>query len=158
MTPLIIQKIPPTEARCLMLLHQASFPTPWDETYFTQALSQDSMLALGVWRTSSKQCLGFVLLQLVPEEAEIITLCIHPNFRRQGLARALLREVLELKTITSCFLEVTPTNQPAVKLYETFGFRVIGKRPQYYQRAEGSFEDAFIYKYSKKEQTLEKNT
>ena len=36
------------------------------------------------------------------------------------------------------FLEVDETNQPAIALYRRFGFREVGKRPRYYQSAEGA--------------------
>lgn len=65
-----------------------------------------------------------------PGEAEILNLAVHPTYRRRGIARALLYDVLA--NPGDWFLEVRESNLPAVELYRSLGFQVVGVRPSYY--------------------------
>ena len=63
-------------------------------------------------------------------EREILNLAVHPDRRRQKIASALLKQ--ELARGGAFFLEVRESNMAARKLYESLGFRAIGRRNQYY--------------------------
>jgi [ribosomal protein S18]-alanine N-acetyltransferase len=75
---------------------------------------------------------GFLVCrQTSPDEHEILNLAVHPNHRRRGLARMLLSQMLAAGR-GSYFLEVRASNDSAICLYETVGFRQIGQRQSYY--------------------------
>ncbi|MCR5502056.1 MAG: ribosomal protein S18-alanine N-acetyltransferase [Lachnospiraceae bacterium] len=77
-------------------------------------------------------------------EAEITNVAVHPDYRRTGLAKRLLTEALKLSEgmgIRNVTLEVRPSNEAAIGLYESFGFREEGRRPHFYEKPE---EDALI--------------
>ena len=79
---------------------------------------------------------SFILGRTLGEEAEILFLFVHPNFRRQGRARELMMfffKSLQAKRINRCFLEVNPKNQSAINLYTKAGFSTIGTRKNYYK-------------------------
>jgi len=66
---------------------------------------------------------------------ELHPLAVHPEFRRRGVARALLAAMLDgarRRGVELIFLEVRPTNAEAIGLYGSFGFQVIGRRKGYY--------------------------
>ena len=81
-----------------------------------------------------------LIAQVLDQEAEIITLAVHPEKRRQGLARCLIEELT--KTIANnlppnnpkrrILLEVAESSFPARQLYESMGFQVFHRRPGYY--------------------------
>ena len=78
---------------------------------------------------------GFVVYRVTLDEAEIITIGVHPDARNTGIASAMIGIVLgELKKsgVKTVFLEVATDNIPARRLYETNGFVQIGVRPKYY--------------------------
>ena len=80
-------------------------------------------------------CGGIVLARAVAGEAEILTLAVRPEVRRQGIARALLGAAM--REAASCgagvmFLEVAAGNRPARALYAALGFAEIGRRRRYY--------------------------
>ncbi len=78
---------------------------------------------------------GFVVYRVTLDEAEIITIGVHPDARNTGIASAMIGIVLgELKKsrVKTVFLEVATDNTPARRLYETNGFVQIGVRPKYY--------------------------
>lgn len=76
---------------------------------------------------------GFIVTRTVaPDEREILNLAVHPERRRQGVARSLLRASLEAFD-GAWFLEVRASNAVAVGLYESLGFKAVGRREGYYQ-------------------------
>jgi len=73
-------------------------------------------------------------------ESEILNMAVQSNFRRRGIGRALLASVLQGEV----FLEVRESNQVARALYETVGFRMAGRRRQYYSNPD---EDAIVMRF-----------
>lgn len=78
---------------------------------------------------------GFVVWRLVADEAEIITIGVHPDARRAGIAAAMLTLVendIKKRGGKKIFLEVAENNRSARGLYEHNGYVRIGVRPKYY--------------------------
>lgn len=78
---------------------------------------------------------GMILARVAADEAEILTLAVHPAKRRQGLGAALLRAAMRRAAAlgaTSMFLEVAVTNRAARDLYAAHGFARSGLRRRYY--------------------------
>ena len=89
---------------------------------------------------------GFIIAQVEVEEntefGHIITINVAPNCRRKGVAAKLLREIetiLKQKGITECRLEVREDNHPAIKLYQTLGYQIVGKLENYYGKKHGLY-------------------
>jgi ribosomal-protein-alanine N-acetyltransferase len=82
---------------------------------------------------------GFLVVQSVVAEAELLNLCVALEKRRAGLAEALLHEaVAELRRahVDRLFLEVRESNTPAISFYEKHQFRKTGRRPAYYRNPD----------------------
>jgi ribosomal protein S18 acetylase RimI-like enzyme len=78
------------------------------------------------------QVVGFLAVrQTAQDEREILNLAVDPAHRRKGVARRLLEDRLK-RAQSSWFLEVRQSNLPAIRLYESLGFRVSGRREGYY--------------------------
>lgn len=78
------------------------------------------------------------------DEGQITNIAVHPDHRRQGLGRAILRALLKhAKTahLSSVTLEVRPSNTAAIALYKKNGFTEIGRRKAFYSKPT---EDALI--------------
>ncbi len=73
---------------------------------------------------------GFILSRTVLDETEILTLAVHPYFRRRGVGRSLVQAILPKGQV---FLEVAVCNNPAAALYEKCGFVKAGLRRGYYR-------------------------
>lgn len=81
------------------------------------------------------QVVGFVCFRVIRDQAELLNLAVHPSCRRQGVGSRLLEETLAAASqggATRIFLEVRPSNAPAVRFYERHGFLAWGRRPGYY--------------------------
>ncbi len=90
------------------------------------------------------KCVGYMGVWKIVDEAHITTLAVHPECRGQHIAQALM--IAQIEECADCqikylTLEVRPSNTPAIKLYEKFGFNSLGVRKKYYQ---DNGEDAII--------------
>lgn len=82
---------------------------------------------------------GFSLFRQVGEEAELLTLAVHPEIWNNGLGRALVIEGCSALLAHGCdvvFLEVARGNGRALSLYRNIGFLVTGERRNYYNASE----------------------
>ena len=81
------------------------------------------------------------------DEGEILTVVVARALRRSGLGwklmDAVLRE-LHAARAQALFLEVDESNAPALALYRRLGFREVGRRPSYYDHAEGKKSAALV--------------
>jgi ribosomal-protein-alanine N-acetyltransferase len=75
---------------------------------------------------------GFLVVRKVAGEAEILNLAVAPEWRRRGLARELLRTVLD-EFQGPVFLEVRESNQAARSTYQALGFVEVTRRDSYYE-------------------------
>jgi tRNA threonylcarbamoyl adenosine modification protein YeaZ/ribosomal-protein-alanine acetyltransferase len=127
----------------LAVIHGESFAAGWDEQSIGTSLGLPGAAALVVELAGIVY--GFVMYQHIAGEAEILTLCVSPNFRRQHFGDQLLGGVIaKLRTekVTKLFLEVAADNQAALSLYGRFGFARTGLRRGYYQRQDRAAVDA----------------
>jgi ribosomal protein S18 acetylase RimI-like enzyme len=69
--------------------------------------------------------------QSAPDEAELLNIAVHPDYRRRGIGSALLT-VLREQAQGTIFLEVAETNSPAIALYRKHGWEAAGLREGYY--------------------------
>lgn len=79
---------------------------------------------------------GYIGSYIDLEHAEIATLYVLEKDRKKGIAKALIETLLnQLKTLSvkKLTLEVSIKNKPAIHLYESFGFKIINTRNQYYK-------------------------
>jgi len=132
-------------------LHRDAFAMPWSERVWrheVRAPSSRVWVAVRPGDSGGEAVVGVVVLWLLPPpEAEIATLVVHPEHRRQGIGRALLRQALTYACaqgpVQRVFLEVRADNAPAQALYRAFGFAVVGRRRHYYFTPQGRV-DALI--------------
>ena len=126
----------------LVLLEGHCFSDPWTIDQYLESLEQNNFKALGIFQ--DKELIAYISFNLMYDEAEIINLAVHPRYRRTGLARSLVSKALEicsLAMVKKVFLEVRPSNYPALGIYRGFGFRKISRRKKYYS---DNLEDALV--------------
>ena len=124
-------------------IESASYPFPWTRGIFQDCLRVGYRCHV---LEADGRLAGYGIVSHALDEAHLLNLCIHPEQRRNGLARLLLEHVVREARVGAAnrlFLEVRPSNEAAVDLYKSSGFRTIGRRPGYYPADEGR-EDAMV--------------
>jgi ribosomal-protein-alanine acetyltransferase len=89
----------------------------------------------GLLAAEENGVVGFAAVRPVAGEAQVYMIAVAAGARRRGVGRALLSRGLDRAKSAGCdraTLEVSEKNAAAVKLYESFGFRVVGRRTKYY--------------------------
>lgn len=110
-------------------IEAACFSTPWNPLTLEAELENDcSHIFTAV---ENGRAVGYVLLYIVAGEADIVRVAVLPEYRRQGVARALLTRAFE-KIEGAVFLDVRESNIPAIELYKSLGFEDTGVRKNYY--------------------------
>ena len=75
---------------------------------------------------------AFVHVRILYETLEIINIVVDPSYRRRGIATLLLEHIKNIDGIKEMTLEVNINNEPALKTYQNFNFKVISERKNYY--------------------------
>jgi [ribosomal protein S18]-alanine N-acetyltransferase len=140
----------------VLAIERRSFPTPWSLAMFVLELARPSGVCLAVTqeealagsgrvmsgRAGQQQLLGYLICSRYADDWHIMNIAVDPSNRRRGLATALLEELFVRAGRDRAYtLEVRTTNDPAIALYQRFGFRPAGTRKGYYQ---DTGEDALI--------------
>lgn len=118
-----------------------SQPEPWTENSFREELGRASLFVARLSADASSPCpvsadiAGFICFWSVCDEVQILNIAVRKSMRGKGVARALLDFAIQTgqrRRARVATLEVRKSNLAARGLYESMGFRIIGKRPGYY--------------------------
>ena len=141
-------------ADILSKIHEKCFQTGWTASDFCSLLltpgTRATIATISGYDPSPS---GFSLTRIAAAECEIIALCVLPNYRRKGIATALLTNLVkEMKwlRISNIFLEVNKNNLSAYRLYASLGFQKVGRRKNYY-KVDEKWLDALILRMELKD-------
>ena len=124
-------------------IERTIFLTPWPRHAYHRELSQNRQALYLVLRDESG-IVGYGGVWKVGDEAHITTIGVRQSDQGKGFGRALFGALLlrayalGARWVT---LEVRLSNRRAIRLYEAFGFKVIGRRRGYYT---DNSEDAVV--------------
>jgi ribosomal-protein-alanine acetyltransferase len=129
----------------IMAVDAVTFTNPWTrEMYEAEARRSDVSRLYVAYPQSGGPLVAYCSVWVIYDELHINNLAVHPEWRRLGVARALLDVVLREAAAAGAHeatLEVRRSNAPALKLYESLGFSVEGVRLGYYTQPD---EDALV--------------
>lgn len=123
-------------------LEKRCFSDPWSENSIRSELT--GRLSLWVVALDGDTVAGYIGSQSVLGESDMMNVAVAPEYRRRGIAQALILELirrLSQQGNRSLMLEVRASNTPAIALYHKLGFAQVGRRPNYYRNPK---EDALI--------------
>lgn len=135
----------PEQAEILTAIHAEAFSNYWNPNDFNDFFAVRGTHALLAERAGNPAAM--VVLRVVEEQADIITIAVRPPYRRQGLGKILMNQSIEMAKqlgATAMFLDVENGNTSAMALYASLGFSQIARRKLYYRQKDGSYTDALV--------------
>lgn len=119
-----------------------TFSMPWSEQAFTDSLALEHTIF--VVAEQQGEIAGYCGMYTSFQEGEIVNVAVAKKYQRRGVGSRLLQFLFfeSLKSDITCFfLEVRKSNEPAIHLYQCFGFKEIGIRKNFYEKPR---EDAIV--------------
>ena len=107
---------------------------PWSRTQLKESIRNPNNLCYSA--TYEGDIIGYLIVMLAGETADILNIGINPNYQRKGYGSLLINYLFkELKNrlIEELFLEVRESNQSAISFYLNQGFKEISIRKNYYK-------------------------
>ena len=129
----------------VLLLEQTAYSHPWSRGNFIDSLAAGYTAELRL--DISGDLLGYFVALPGFEETHLLNLTVAPDRQRAGQGSAMLERLLSLcqqRGDEAVWLEVRPSNQPALALYQRFGFVQVGHRRRYYPASGNRREDALV--------------
>ena len=142
MEEILIRRMTEDDAPYLSAIDQKTFSMPWKTEDFLEMIAKESV-AYYVAKIDG-EIVGGAGVRNILGDGEITNVVVDENFRRRGIARRLLTELMDEGRrlgVTAFTLEVRAGNAPAINLYESLGFAGVGYRKNFYERPT---EDALI--------------
>ncbi len=127
----------------VMLIEPTIYSHPWTRGNFLDSLHAGHHAWVMI---QGDEVIGYAVLMIVLDEAQLLNLSIAASFQKQGLGRALLNHVMTQAVSLEAdymFLEVRASNVAAIALYQRVGFKQVSVRRGYYPADPGR-EDAII--------------
>ena len=146
----LIRRMTLEDLPAVMELEKASFTNPWSLELLKRELGHDwSVIYLleEPLPEGDKLLLGICIFWIVHDEVHVLNVATTPAHRGRGVGRALMDATLAEGRARKCSLatlEVRKSNEPAISLYKSLGFRAVGVRPNYYADAGQPPEDAVV--------------
>ena len=136
------RKMTPDDADAVAELELRCFAMPWSRADFFREFQNE--LAEYVVGELDKKIVAYAGAWVTFEQAEVMHIAVEPELRGQGIGTLIFGELIKAvkeRGATSITLEVRPSNVAAIKLYESFGLKSVGRRKGYYL---DNGEDALI--------------
>lgn len=146
----IVRPVDARDAGILARLHETSFEDHWPEDAIIALLSRPYVHGF-IAMVNGDEAIGFILIHVIADEAEILTICIVPEHRLMKAGRLLVEASVRKARESGAarmFLEVAETNLPARRIYGLAGFAPVGRRKAYYPGGGGAngAADALVLK------------
>jgi ribosomal-protein-alanine N-acetyltransferase len=133
-----VQEARPSDLDDIAALEQRAFPIPWKREYFAGEVGTAHRFNR-VIRADDGTLIGYVFCAHAAGEIHVNKIAVAERWRRFGMARRLMAEVLRFGHATGAeeiYLEVRPSNAPARRFYQGIGFVDAGLRKGYYLDGE----------------------
>jgi ribosomal-protein-alanine N-acetyltransferase len=116
----------------VLTIERLAYDYPWSQAKFSDSLNNPKTLASLL--IIDEQVLGYFVAIHTLDSADLLNICIHPNYQQQGLGAQLfdhLIQQLQTLSVDTVFIEVRTSNKSAPFFYQKLGFKVIDSRKKY---------------------------
>jgi ribosomal-protein-alanine N-acetyltransferase len=144
--PVTVRPAAPSDLDFVCDIECRSFSGPWSRETLREEMVDNGRSHMWV-AESGERITGFMIYWTVADEIHLLNLAVHPDWRRRGVAAAMLHRLMAVARdggFGEVLLEVRVSNKAAQVLYRKFGFAPLGIRPRYYT---DNGEDAVVMCY-----------
>ena len=124
-------------------IENSIYPFPWTKGIFNDCL----LVGYSCWVIQEEgKIIAYSILSTGANEGHLLTIVVAPGAQGQGYGRRMMEHIINIareRKAETVYLEVRPSNERAIKLYQLMGFNEIGTRPNYYPAVNGR-EDALV--------------
>ena len=127
----------------IVSIESSSSSYPWTKTQLKESIKNPNNLCYSA--TYEGDIIGYLIVMLASETADILNIGINPNNQRKGyggLLMSYLYKELKNRLIEEVFLEVRESNQSAISFYLNQGFKEISIRKNYYKSNSNKLSSA----------------
>jgi [ribosomal protein S18]-alanine N-acetyltransferase len=136
----------------VMDIGQRAYNISWSATMMRDTIQAAHTQVWGIYEEESMLCVGFGVLSIIIDEAELLMLCVDPDYQRRGFGSNLLKFLIEKAKygkVDNFYIEVRKSNKPALGLFEKHEFNKLSVRKDYYpdklnKKEDSEREDAII--------------
>ena len=136
------RKMLASDAEEIAAIEEMTFVMPWSrKDFWAEAVNENAIYVVG---TIDNKVVAYAGAWISFEDAQVTNVAVHPDYRGQGIGANLFARLIEevkKRGVTAITLEVRPSNEAAIRLYESFGLKSVGRRKGYYL---DNGEDALI--------------
>lgn len=143
MADVIIRQAKPEDVEDIYEIEKLCFPDPWSIDSLEYELEENPR-AFYIVAELDGQVVGYAGLWWIEDEGHITNVAVKPGYRNRRIGEGIISVMIDFTSkegIRHHTLEVRRSNDPAIGLYEKFGFRTEGVRKRYYRN---NGEDALI--------------
>jgi ribosomal-protein-alanine N-acetyltransferase len=143
----LIRKATAADLPALERIEKEQFSNPWSRDYFAAELTNRFSHFFVAVDPRQNVLVGFLLFWKLDNELELHKIAVASAWQRQGHAARLLEFFLHSGRSWGserAVLEVRAANSAAIRLYEKYAFRQVGRRRDYYDKP---VEDGLIYEF-----------
>lgn len=146
---LVARPMTPDDLDGVMQVEPVIYPFPWSYGNFSDALAA----GYDAWRflDEGERLVAYTVLMWALDEVHLLNLSVVGTCQGRGLGERCLRwlaDEVHRRGASTLLLEVRPSNERAVRLYERLGMHRIGLRRGYYPYFGGAREDAIVMRCS----------
>ncbi len=133
-----IRKMIPEDLEEVFSMETSDSLAPWSKKMFLAEMQHPSAYCFVMSRKDGPKhpVVGFICFRNVTEESELLKISVHPDYRQLGIGKKLMQFYIDFGCRTGVrifHLEVNPSNQPAIHLYQSFSYQPSGMRKKFYQ-------------------------
>ena len=132
------------DLNAIEVIERSSYPTPWSRSMFAGELAKPSSICLGAIEAETEELVGYLIISRYVDAWHVMNIAVADEHRRRKIATRLMESLFEITSSDGArgyTLEVRVSNEAAIKLYESLGFKARGVRRGYYT---DNREDALI--------------
>lgn len=136
-TEIRYRKMVAADAVAVENVEKQCFKMPWSrQAFWEEAAKSDAYYIVAEAKVESGwHLVAYIGIWLIFNEGHITNVAVEPEYRDHGIGTMLLQKIIEVaktRGVEAITLEVRPSNVPALKLYDKYGFKSAGRRPHYY--------------------------